>query len=1078
METERICPNCRKPLPPDVPLGLCPECLIKSGFPTETGAGAGRFVPPPVEELAKLFPQFEILGLIGKGGMGAVYKARQPGLDRFIALKILPPAVASDPGFAERFNREARALARLSHPNIVVVYDFGKAGDLHYLVMEFVDGANLREVEQAGKLSPEQALAIVPQICEALQFAHNEGIVHRDIKPENLLLDKKGRIKITDFGIAKIVDAPAGKAALTGAKDVVGTPHYMAPEQIETPQAVDHRADIYSLGVVFYEMLTGELPLGKFAPPSKKAPVDVRLDDVVLHTLEKEPEKRYQQASELKTDVETISTTAAPPPPSGAIPLTGAVPPLPPEAKSDKVLLPAFLLAFFFGVFGAHRFYVGKIGTGFLQLFTLGGFGIWATIDWILILCSAFTDGQGRRITEWVHSSGPRPPVNKPPGKKPPQPPKPAGGTSSSGDGIIVAPAVALMIAGFLKLFSGLKVIFFSPWPGYRIINPIFFHLGVPNQLVPQTETVLFTIVPALVILFGATEMIRIRSYAWSLVGAIVAIMFCSLMGFPAGIWALIILLLPTVRERFINPPALTSPEKWPWLLVAIAVACLMWVLITTWIGLLFQRPHAIPLAIGTASASVMAPPRNMAEQERINKLDKDMTRADAELAQIEARFKAAEASARDVQLARDKDKLATAQFLLADQSQGYQNGQVSFDAYQQDKIDVSNAEVQLREDRAAMQDTNAQITVAGNTATFAVVSNNGTAPLSYQWYYNGTTNATAVVTNKNSSGVNSPAVVTKGNPNGEWALYIDDSNQTDVVSTPASPGSDAPSDANDQTIDIGEATDFARLFTVEPGGKLTMNVDRGDVHISGADQNTVEIHVEREVNGMSDDSAYAKKLLTEEHVTLKQTGNEISITAENPPSLNAASLLWHHANLDAHYQITVPRQFEVHSETSGGDMSVSTIQGSVNIKTMGGRLDCHDINGNVEGNTMGGDVHAAECNGELRLQTMGGQITLESFTGPDVQAKTQGGSVSAEFTTAPTSDCELSTSGGNVTARLPGDAALNIDAHTEGGDINTDFRLKVNQQFANGVLKGAINGGGPTVRMETLGGNIEVLKR
>ncbi|MGA3163068.1 MAG: protein kinase [Verrucomicrobiota bacterium] len=316
METKKICPNCRKPLPPDVPLGLCPECLIKSGFPTGTepgtaGEAAGtRFVPPPVAEIAQLFPQLEILRLIGQGGMGAVYKARQPTLDRFVALKVLPPVVASDPGFAERFNREARALARLNHPNIVAVHDFGKAGALPYLLMEFVDGANLREVEQAGELTPEKALAIVPQICEALQFAHNEGIVHRDIKPENLLLDKKGRVKITDFGIAKIVGAPAGKVSLTGVKDVVGTPHYMAPEQIEKPQTVDHRADIYSLGVVFYEMLTGELPLGKFQPPSKKVQIDVRLDEVVLHTLEKEPSRRYQQVSQVKTDVETIAGTA------------------------------------------------------------------------------------------------------------------------------------------------------------------------------------------------------------------------------------------------------------------------------------------------------------------------------------------------------------------------------------------------------------------------------------------------------------------------------------------------------------------------------------------------------------------------------------------------------------------------------------------------------------------------------------------------------------------------------------------------------------------------------------------------
>ncbi len=344
----KICPNCRKPLPPDVPLGLCPECLIKSGFPTEGGGGVSgeaagaRFVPPPVEEIARLFPQLEILGLIGKGGMGAVYKARQPALDRFVALKVLPPTVASDPGFAERFNREARALARLNHPNIVAVHDFGKAGPLHYLIMEFVDGTNLREVEHAGRLSPEQALAIVPQICEALQFAHNEGIVHRDIKPENLLLDKQGRVKITDFGIAKIVGVAPGKVSLTGVKDVVGTPHYMAPEQIEKPQAVDHRADIYSLGVVFYEMLTGELPLGKFAPPSKKVQIDVRLDEVVLHTLEKEPERRYQQVNQLKTDVETIAGT--PPPMAGFAAKGGTVPPaVVPSAKmtSNKILLPA-----------------------------------------------------------------------------------------------------------------------------------------------------------------------------------------------------------------------------------------------------------------------------------------------------------------------------------------------------------------------------------------------------------------------------------------------------------------------------------------------------------------------------------------------------------------------------------------------------------------------------------------------------------------------------------------------------------------------------------------------------------------
>src|ERR1035437_1227651 len=165
MKPDRIAPTCQKPLPPDVPLGLCPECLMKAGLNTGTepavvGSTGSGFVPPPVEEIAKLFPQLEVLEFIGKGGMGAVYKARQPSLDRLVALKILPPAAASDAGFAERFNREARALARLNHPNIVAVHDFGRAGTLHYLVMEYVDGGNLRQIECGGKLTPEQALVV------------------------------------------------------------------------------------------------------------------------------------------------------------------------------------------------------------------------------------------------------------------------------------------------------------------------------------------------------------------------------------------------------------------------------------------------------------------------------------------------------------------------------------------------------------------------------------------------------------------------------------------------------------------------------------------------------------------------------------------------------------------------------------------------------------------------------------------------------------------------------------------------------------------------------------------------------
>jgi serine/threonine protein kinase len=306
------CNRCGATRPSDAPEGLCPRCLIAANLatPTEVAGESVSTKPPPlpVGDVAKLFPQLEILECLGRGGMGAVYQARQPRLDRFVALKILSPEKQGIPKFAERFEREARALAKLHHPNIVAVYDFGEVQGNFYLLMEFVDGLTLRQLLQNRRLSPPEALAIVPKICDALQYAHGQGIVHRDIKPENILMDKEGRVKIADFGIAKILGEGA-RGNLTE-EQAIGTPHYMSPEQIEKPQAVDHRADIYSLGVVFYEMLTGELPLGKFQPPSKKVHVDVRLDEIVLRALEKEPERRYQQASEVKTQVETVAATA------------------------------------------------------------------------------------------------------------------------------------------------------------------------------------------------------------------------------------------------------------------------------------------------------------------------------------------------------------------------------------------------------------------------------------------------------------------------------------------------------------------------------------------------------------------------------------------------------------------------------------------------------------------------------------------------------------------------------------------------------------------------------------------------
>ncbi len=257
-------------------------------------------------EIEERLPDLELFELLGRGGMGYVYRARQKKLDREVALKVIAPEAEGRAGFAERFAREAQALARLNHPNLVAVHDYGQDGSFGWLVMEYVDGSNLRDLIRAGKLEPAEALALVPKICDALQYAHDQGVVHRDVKPENILIDREGGVKIADFGLAKLIGTPAALVSLTGTQEVLGTFRYMAPEQLDSPLEVDHRADIYSLGVVFYEMLTGEIPMGRFDPPSLCSTASVDVDEVVLRALQKEPARRYQRASEVKSDLESL----------------------------------------------------------------------------------------------------------------------------------------------------------------------------------------------------------------------------------------------------------------------------------------------------------------------------------------------------------------------------------------------------------------------------------------------------------------------------------------------------------------------------------------------------------------------------------------------------------------------------------------------------------------------------------------------------------------------------------------------------------------------------------------------------
>ena len=423
-----ICPQCQSPIPADAPGGLCPACvLLGVAGPTNPSQSTAA---PTLEEIAAAFPELEVLEMIGQGGMGVVFKARQPRLDRFVALKILPPALAAQPGFSERFTREARVLARLAHPHIVGIYDFGESAGFFYLIMEFVNGVNLRAAMRAG-VKPEQALLLVPRICEALQFAHDHGVLHRDIKPENILLDTAGTPKLADFGIAKFAGEETAKTGLTATGAALGTTAYMAPEQIEQPATVDHRADIYSLGVVLYEMLTNELPLGRFAAPSGKSPVNRGVDEVVMRALEKKRERRQQSATEMKTEVEHATQSSAQlavtAPPRGMkdVPwtrifriltaLSGAgivvsmlldwrVPGPPhmlaltivfatltqvsrvsnsraePYAHEKQTWI-AYFLFFPFGIVGGHKFYLGKIGMGIAYILTMGLFGIGLLID-------------------------------------------------------------------------------------------------------------------------------------------------------------------------------------------------------------------------------------------------------------------------------------------------------------------------------------------------------------------------------------------------------------------------------------------------------------------------------------------------------------------------------------------------------------------------------------------------------------------------------------------------------------------------------------------------------------------------
>jgi len=268
------------------------------------------WTPPTPEHLNGMLDRCVLTGTIGRGGMGAVYRGRQNGLDREVAVKVLPMELSQHEDFVRRFEREAKAMARLDHPHIVRVFDVGQTTDgFWYLVMEHVEGRDLAAVVAQGGLPEAEALRVVKEICEALEHAHDAGLVHRDIKPSNVLLDRQGRVKVADFGLAQAVSAEGfeGGSRLTASGSLMGTLEYMAPEQL-AGKTVDRRADLYSVGVLFYELLTGDMPRGSWKPPSTLRKLNPKVDEVVRRSLEPRPEDRYASATDLRVAVEAVAS--------------------------------------------------------------------------------------------------------------------------------------------------------------------------------------------------------------------------------------------------------------------------------------------------------------------------------------------------------------------------------------------------------------------------------------------------------------------------------------------------------------------------------------------------------------------------------------------------------------------------------------------------------------------------------------------------------------------------------------------------------------------------------------------------
>ncbi len=264
---------------------------------------------------------YDILGKLGRGGMGTVFKARQLSVDRIVALKVMPSLLAEDEGFVARFVREARAAATVTHPNIIGIHDVGQDGGTHYIAMEFVDGETLADaIKREGPMAPERALRLMKEVASAIAAAHDGGVLHRDVKPANILLARDGRVKVADFGLAKRLGIDV---TLTEAGNALGTPLY-APPEVARGHAADQRSDLYSFGATFYHVLSGRPPFEGASPAAialkhiKERPPQLgalvpglppALCQIVHRLLEKDPAKRYQTARDVLADLGKVESS-------------------------------------------------------------------------------------------------------------------------------------------------------------------------------------------------------------------------------------------------------------------------------------------------------------------------------------------------------------------------------------------------------------------------------------------------------------------------------------------------------------------------------------------------------------------------------------------------------------------------------------------------------------------------------------------------------------------------------------------------------------------------------------------------